>query len=169
MFEDIPNVFPSGINDPDFGVVRDEPGILDDLGRAAVDILPELIPEFMGGGIGGEIAGVLARDFMEELLPTPGLPDADVFEDPFMNPPLTPPLSPQPTVARPTMAEMTIEQWSAAGRPSGFCLTTRGTVSRRRRRRKRPLSQQAKDDLAWAKATFGTGKQFDSVVSRMRF
>ncbi len=156
---------PAAVNDPDFGVVRDEPGIFDDLGRAAVDIIPELIPEVFGGGIGGEIAGGLSSVFLENVLPTPGqLPDADVFEDPFMNPPL----EAAPT-ARPTMAEMTIEQWAAAGRPSGFCLTTRGTVTRRRRRRKRPLSQQAKDDLAWAKATFGAGKQFDAVVSRMRF
>lgn len=174
-FEDIPGAFdpfigtpptfvppPRDINDPGFGVVRDEPGIFDDLSRAFIDIVPELIPELFGGGVGGAVAGAIAGPVLERILPSPG--DDFAFEDPFMNPPFDP-----VTTGATPMAEMTVEQWAASGRPSGFCLTSRGTVTRRRRRRRRPLSQQAKDDLAWAKATFGSGKQFDAVVSRMRF
>jgi len=141
----------------------DRPGIFDDLIRAGRDILPELIPGIgtifdIGEGI-TDFFGVKSPVFADRL------PDEDVFEDPFLNPPFEPP----DTAGAPMHAEMTLEQWAAAGRPAGFCLTTRGTVTRRRRRRRRPLSQQAKDDLAWAKATFGAGKQFDAVVSRMRF
>ncbi len=156
---DIPRPFVPDINDPDFGVVRDEPGIFDDLWRGAIDILPELIPELLGGGVGGAVAGVLAGEVLERTFTDDtygGVPGFEGIPGAIDTGELMP-------------REMTIEQWAAAGRPSGFCLTTRGTVTRRRRRRRRPLSQQAKDDLAWAKATFGAGKQFDAVVSRMRF
>jgi len=155
-----------GVLDPelvDEFLAVDRPGIFDDLIRAGRDILPELIPGIgtifdIGEGI-TDVLGVKSPVFDRRL------PDEDVFEDPFLNPPFEAP----DTAGVPMHAEMTIEQWAAAGRPAGFCLTTRGTVTRRRRRRRRPLSQQAKDDLAWAKATFGAGKQFDAVVSRMRF
>lgn len=174
-FEDIPGAFdpfigtpptfvppPRDINDPGFGVVRDDPGIFDDLSRAFIDIVPELIPELFGGGIGGAVAGALADEVIDRTIGVPGTDQEimDRFGDPDAG---------FGTGGRTMPAEMTIEQWAAAGRPSGFCLTSRGTVTRRRRRRRRPLSQQAKDDLAWAKATFGSGKQFDAVVSRMRF
>ncbi len=171
-FEDIPGAFdpfigtpprdflppPRDINDPGFGIVRDEPGIFDDLSRAFFDIVPELIPELFGGGVGGAIAGGIA-DVAIDRITGPSLSEETIDA---LGDDITP-------VGTPMHAEMTIEQWAASGRPSGFCLTSRGTVTRRRRRRRRPLSQQAKDDLAWAKATFGSGKQFDAVVSRMRF
>ncbi len=150
---------PANINDPDFGVVQDAPGIFDDLGRAAVDIVPELIPELFGGGVGGAIAGGIADFFIDSAATAPGFDtEGSVLDGDF-----------QPTGATPMAATISVQEWEAKGRPSGFCLTHEGRLTRRRRRRRRPLSQQAKDDLAWAKATFGAGKQFDAVVSRMRF
>jgi len=147
------------------GVIPDQPGIADDLGRAAIDIIPELIPDFLGGGIGGAIAGAGARVLADRLLPAN---DDFAFEDPFMNPIPTG----DPTVAQCVTlpAVVDYQTWVSAGRPSGFTANPcDGLLHRKRRRRRRPLSQQAKDDLAWAKATFGAGKQFDAVVSRMRF
>lgn len=157
---------PADINDPGFGVVQDQPGIFDDIGRAVLDIVPELIPEIFGGGVGGAIAEGLFTTGQEVFGPG-GQFASDPVGETFI-PLATEGVTNVACVTLPAVVDY--QTWVSAGRPAGFTANPcDGLLHRKRRRRRRPLSQQAKDDLAWAKATFGAGKQFDAVVSRMRF
>lgn len=180
FFENLPR----DVNAPGGGIfgIPESPGIFDDLirgigepGGLLRDILPELIPA------AGPILDIVDVFFPEGVFADTGgfqaLPDEDVFEDPFLNPPF---------VGEPEdldMAEgdlgvcpprqrlpqcISVQQWQALGRPDGYVMDRGGFLRKKRTRRKRPLTQQAKDDLGWAKSVFGQGKAFDNVVARMR-
>ncbi len=185
-----PPFFPSPleptVSSPAPFVIPEAPGIFDDLVRGAIDILPEIIPGFPEIDAGGvmEEPGDVTFEEVGEQFPQVFEP----FEDPSL--PSVPSLE-FPIegfgVAHPEelelMAEgdlvtcaprqrlpncLTVQQWAGAGRPDGYVMDRGGFLRKKRHRRRRPLSQQAKDDLAWAKATFGSGKAFDNVVARMR-
>jgi len=167
-------------------VIPEAPGIFDDLVRGFLDVIPELIPGFPEVDVspGEEVFGDVTFEEVGEEFP-------EIFE-PFESPPLDvgTTLDAFPIddgfgeVQEDDMAEedlsgvcpprqrlpqcITFAQWNALGRPEGYTADRGGFLRKRRTRRKRPLSQQAKDDLAWAKATFGGGKAFDNVVARMR-
>ncbi len=183
--------FPSDINAPGRGtfeglVIPEAPGIFDDLVRGVIDIIPELIPGFPEIDVAPE--GVFDDEVTFEQV---GEEFPQIFE-PFEEPPLggSPTVEDFPIEGFGVVQEdldvaegdingvcpprqrlpacITVAQWTALGRPEGYMMDRGGFLRKRRSRRKRPLSQQAKDDLAWAKATFGAGKAFDNVVARMR-
>jgi len=167
-------------------VIPEAPGIFDDIVRGLLDVIPELIPGFPEIDVspGAEVFGDVTFEDVGREFP-------QIFE-PFESPPLDigttlegfPIEGGFGEVQEDDMAEddlsgvcpprqrlpqcITFAQWNALGRPEGYTADRGGFLRKRRTRRKRPLSQQAKDDLAWAKATFGGGKAFDNVVARMR-
>jgi len=185
LVDDFFETLPRDINAPGGGFggffdIPESPGIFDDIFRGIGnpggfirDVIPELIPA------AGPILDIADLFFPTDELIDAGvqafLPDEDVFEDPFLNPPFegAPPMAEGEFTACPPgrtlPACMSYADWTRVGRPEGYTGDRFGNMRRRRHRRKRPLSQQAKDDLGWAKATFGQGKAFDNVVARMKF
>ncbi len=185
-----PPFFPSPlepeISSPAPFVIPELPGIFDDLVRAGVDLIGDLIPGI--GEIDVSPGPVFDEDVSFEEVGEQFPEIFDPFEDPSLPsvPSLEFPIEGDFGVVQPEDFEMaegdlvtcpprqrlpnclTVQQWSAAGRPDGYVMDRGGFLRKKRHRRRRPLSQQAKDDLAWAKATFGSGKAFDNVVARMR-
>lgn len=158
---------------------EEQPGIFDDLARGVIDIVPDLIPDIPVGPFDIPVRPIfdLIGEFFgdEDVQMDIGqLPDEDVFEDPFLNPPfeadeLEEPMANGICPPRQQLPQcLTPAQWAQLGNPEGYRTDKSGLLIKRRHRRRRPLSQQAKDDLGWAKATFGQGKAFDNVVARMR-